>query len=346
VAAAALIPALVCGCVSQRAAFRGAVQPRTGPPPAVVWPAPPGGALAVTPPLGASEVPGTELTRALDRFLGAHGDDVTAAVRDLATGRAYHYHADLQLPTASTSKVDILMALLLRTPWRELDARARRDADRMIRLSDNDAADRLYERIGLEAGLAEANRRFGLERTYAPPGRCVDLYCWGITRTTAEDQLRLLTALSTEASPLAAEDRGQVLRLMGEVIPEQSWGISAAACDGDRVALKNGWLRRVSNGRWVVVSAGLISGRGHDYAVAVLTEDNGSMGAGVLRVEGTAERMLSAFRGGRECREDDRRVGGGDAGGENGGSRKGPDPGERGEHGEVREKAPGMAKSP
>ncbi|GGL52547.1 hypothetical protein GCM10014719_62320 [Planomonospora parontospora subsp. antibiotica] len=311
-------------------------QPRAGPPPAVVWPAPPGGAPAAPP---GPPVPATELTRTLDRFLGAHGGDVTAAVRDLATGRAYHYHADLQLPTASTSKVDILMALLLRTPWRELGAAARRDADRMIRLSDNDAADRLYERIGLETGLAEANRRFGLERTYAPPGRCVDLYCWGITRTTAEDQLRLLAALVTETSPLAAADRGQVLRLMGEVIPEQSWGISAAACAGDRVALKNGWLRRVSNGRWVVVSAGLIRGRGHDYAVAVLTEDNGSMGTGVLRVEGTAERMLSAFRGGEECRGGDRRAGGGDDG-ENGRNREDP------ERGETREKTPGTAKSP
>ncbi|MFC6576712.1 serine hydrolase [Planomonospora parontospora] len=329
VAAAVLVPALVCGCVSQRAASRGAGQARAGPPPAVVWPAP---SAAAAPP-GPPEMSGAELTRTLDRFLGAHGGDITAAVRDLSTGRAYHYHPDLQLPTASTSKVDILMALLLRTPWRELGTAARRDADRMIRLSDNDAADRLYERIGLETGLAEANRRFGLERTYAPPGRCVDLYCWGITRTTAEDQLRLLAALVTETSPLRAEDRGQVVRLMGEVIPEQRWGISAAACEGDRVALKNGWLRRVSNGRWVVVSAGLIRGRGHDYAVAVLTEDNGSMGAGVLRVEGTAERMLSAFRGEGECR-DDRRAGGN---GRNG---------EGLERGKTRGKAPGTAKSP
>ncbi|MBG0815185.1 serine hydrolase [Planomonospora sp. ID82291] len=317
VAAAVLVPALLGGCVAQRAVPRDLGRPRAGPPSATAWPVPLGGAPVVTSrpaPPESSALSGAGLTRVLDRFLGVHGGDVTAAVRDLTTGRTYHYHADLQLPTASTSKVDILMALLLRTPWRELDARARRDADRMIRLSDNDAADRLYERIGLETGLAEANRRFGLERTDAPPGRCVDLYCWGITRTTAEDQIRLLTALATETSPLAAEDRGQVLRLMGEVIPEQRWGITAAACDGDRVALKNGWLRRVSNGRWVVVSAGLISGGGRDYAVAVLTEDNGSMGEGVLRVEGTAERMLSAVRGGRKCREDGPRAGGGDDG--------------------------------
>ncbi|MFC4061439.1 serine hydrolase [Planomonospora corallina] len=316
VAAAVLVPVLMGGCVVHRHAAPhrvdrpGAADVRTGPlptptPPVPLTPLVPlfpaaGGRWTGHPPPGPG-APGDELTRSLDRALAGYGGRLTAAVRDLSTGRDYRYHDDLQLPTGSTSKVNILMALLLSTPWRGLDARARRDADRMIRLSDNEAADRLYERIGLEAGLAEANRRFGLERTYAPPGRCVDLYCWGITRSTAEDQLRLLGALATERSPLGKEDREQVLRLMGEVIPEQRWGISAGACEGDRVVLKNGWLRRVSSGRWVVVSAGLIRGGGRDYAVAVLSEDNRRMAEGVTRVEDTAKRIMSALRGGGEC---------------------------------------------
>ncbi|GHE46566.1 hypothetical protein GCM10017673_55650 [Streptosporangium violaceochromogenes] len=226
-------------------------------------------------------------------------------MRDLATGRFYDYHRDLRLPTASGAKVNILMAVLLGTPWRRLDERGRADAGRMIRFSDNAAADRLYERIGLESGLARANRRFGLRSTFTPPGRCVDLYCWGITQTTARDQVRLVRALARSRSPLAARERGQVLRLMANVVPRQRWGISAAACEHSRVSLKNGWLRHVSDGRWAVVSIGLIREVGHRYAVAVLTEDSLTMGAGVAEVEGTARRILAAFRGGRRCTVDE-----------------------------------------
>ncbi|MDP9865249.1 MULTISPECIES: serine hydrolase [Streptosporangium] len=222
-------------------------------------------------------------------------------VRDLATGRTYRYHRGLRLPTASTSKINILMALLLRTPWRRLTERTRDDAERMIRFSDNAAADRLYEHIGLETGLGRANRKFGLRRTYTPAGRCLGLYCWGITQTTAGDQVRLIRALAGGRGPLPEEDRARVLRLMGHVIPEQRWGISAAACEGGHVSLKNGWLRHGSNGRWAVTSAGLIREPGHDYTVAVLTEDSGSMGSGIARVEGTVTRILAAFRGRRGC---------------------------------------------
>ncbi|GAA2903155.1 hypothetical protein GCM10010517_69160 [Streptosporangium fragile] len=241
------------------------------------------------------------MTRTLDRFLGRYGGRVTAAAHDLTTGRSYRYRPGLQLPTASTSKIGILMALLLRTRWQDLSRPVRQDAEQMIRLSDNGAADRLYRRIGLQAGLAGANRRFGLTRTFTPAGRCLDLHCWGITRTTAEDQVRLVRALAVAASPLADEDRRQVLRLMEKVTPDQKWGISAGACEGDRVALKNGWLRHVSNGRWVTASTGLIRGHGHDYAIAIIAEDSANMAVGVAKVEGTAERILNAFRGRRGC---------------------------------------------
>jgi beta-lactamase class A len=229
---------------------------------------------------------------------------VTAAVVDLTTGRRFRYRRSLQLPTASTAKIDILMALLLRTPWNELSRRVRDDAEQMIRFSDNYAADRLYERIGMEDGLARANRKLGLKRTYAPAGTCVDLYCWGITQTTVGDQIRLIKQLVSDSSPLPEPERGQVLKLMERVTPGQRWGVSAAGCPGDQVMLKNGWLHHVANGRWAVVSVGLIRGHGHDYAVAVLTEDSLSMGSGIAKVQGVAKRVLAAFRGPAGCGED------------------------------------------
>ncbi|MGC5016737.1 serine hydrolase [Streptosporangium sp. DT93] len=289
----------------------------------------PGNALPPVP----GRVPGGEsprvharrLSRTLDAFLAVYGGRTTLSVRDLTTGRRYRYHHALRLPTASASKVGILAALLLETRWRDLGRRARSDARKMIRFSDNGAADRLYERIGMENGLDTANRRLGLRRTHTPGGRCVDLYCWGITQTTAEDQTRLVRALATDRSPLAPAKRRRVLGLMERVTPDQKWGISAGACEGDRVALKNGWLRHVANGRWGVVSAGLIRGHGHDYAVAVLTEDSPSMGAGIARIEGAVERVMAAFRGAPGCRAGE--AGEGGTGGERGTGRA-DEPGE------------------
>jgi hypothetical protein len=256
--------------------------------------------LVIVKPRRAPKIISARVTRALDRYLAGRGR-VSAMVRDVTTGRTYHYQRRLRLPTASTSKVDILMALLLKTSWRKLGDATRHDAKIMISHSDNKAADRLWLRIGGAYGLSKANRKLGLRHTTAINGRCVDLYCWGITRTSAEDQVKLISHLVAKRSPMSGADRDQVRTLMEGVIKEQKWGISAAACKGDQVALKNGWLKHVSNSRWAVVSAGLISGRGHQYAVAVLTEDSYSMQAGVAKVEGVAKRILAAFRGKQGC---------------------------------------------
>ncbi|WP_156326098.1 serine hydrolase [Nonomuraea sp. SBT364] len=247
----------------------------------------------------APRVDAKRITKLLDRFLAGRPGPVTAMVKDLTTGGLYRYHRGERLITASTAKVQILLALLLRTPWKKLPAQVRHDADLMIRYSDNHAADRLWLRIGGAPGFTRAGRKLGLRHTAGVPGSCVDLYCWGITRTSAEDQVRLMRALVSDGSPLPAKDRDQALRLMGAVIDGQDWGISAAKCRGDRVALKNGWLKRVSTKRWAVVSAGLLRGRGHDYAVAVLTEGSPEVGYGIATVEGVAGRIMRSFR---KCR--------------------------------------------
>nr|WP_245653343.1 serine hydrolase [Herbidospora sakaeratensis] len=228
-----------------------------------------------------------KLTRAVKALLESRPGRTSITVEDLRTGRVFRFGAEEVLPTASVAKVDILMALLRKERWDRLPRAVRRDAEIMIRYSDNKAADRLWERIGREAGLARANRAFGLRATTAVPGRCVDLYCWGITRTTADDQVRLLKRLPK------LRDGAVVRRLMRRVVPEQKWGVSAGACAGERVALKNGWLKHVANDLWAITSVGLIADR---YAVAVLTEDNATSEAGIAKVERLVERVLDGFR--------------------------------------------------
>ncbi|WP_246064297.1 serine hydrolase [Nonomuraea longispora] len=241
-------------------------------------------------------IPAGKITERLDRYLRGRSGPVAAMVKELQTGRVYRYHPRERLITASTAKVQILMALLLDTPWKQLPAAVRHDADLMIRYSDNHAADRLWLSIGGAAGFTRAGKKLGLRHTQGVPGECVDLYCWAITRTSVEDQIRLMQALVSGKSPLRAEDREKVLDLMGRVVDGQDWGISAATCKGERAALKNGWLRRVSDKRWAMISVGLIRGDGRDYAVAVLTEGSPEVGQGIETVEGVAERIMRDFR--------------------------------------------------
>ncbi|MEV0230209.1 serine hydrolase [Nonomuraea sp. NPDC050786] len=241
-------------------------------------------------------VPAKRMSRRLDGYLAGRSGKVTAMVKDLATGRLYRYHPGERLITASTAKAQILMGLLLKTPWKKLPQAVRHDAEIMIRYSDNHAADRLWLRIGGASGFTKAGRTFGLKHTRGVPGDCVDLYCWGITRTSVDDQIRLMHALVSPRSPLRAKERDRVLDLMGRVVDGQNWGISAAACEGDRVALKNGWLKRVSNKLWATISVGLLRGDGHDYAIAVLTEGSPQVGYGIATVEGVAKRIMRDFR--------------------------------------------------
>ncbi|MGP3956324.1 serine hydrolase [Nonomuraea sp. 3N208] len=274
------------------------VEPRLRPPMAWAAPVAREEALARIESIAAEEavgsIPAKRITKRLDRYLAGRPGPVTAMVKDLATGRVYRYHPGERLITASSAKVQILMALLLKTPWKKLPEAVRRDADLMIRYSDNHAADRLWLRIGGAPGFTKAGRRFGLKHTQGVPGDCLDLYCWGITRTSVDDQIRLMSVLVSGKSPL--KDRERVLGLMGKVVDGQNWGISAAACRGDQVALKNGWLKRVSTKRWAVISVGLIRNDGHDYAVAVLTEGSPDVGYGIATVEGVTKRIMQDFR--------------------------------------------------
>ncbi|MFJ9817385.1 serine hydrolase [Streptomyces sp. NPDC101151] len=224
---------------------------------------------------------------------------VTAAVLDLdGTGRKPAvYGADAPYDTASIIKVDILAAMLLRAQdsGHALTAGERAQAKAMIERSDNKAANALWRRIGLASGLQAANKRLGLTSTKGGPGAK-----WGLTRTTASDQIRLLrTVFDTvpnqkagSASALNDTSRTCLRTLMSHIAADQSWGVSAAADSG--WALKNGWLQRNTTGLWDVNSVGRITAGGHHYLVAVLSDGSTSMKDGVALVERAARAAVSS----------------------------------------------------
>ncbi|MGN9841781.1 serine hydrolase [Nonomuraea sp. H19] len=227
------------------------------------------------------------LTRSLNRYLAGLPGELAVSVRDLSTGLSFSFNRGLRTATASIVKVDIVVALLLKAQRRRrgLTAWERRAAAQAIKVSDNAAASALWSAIGGASGLAAANNKLGLRDTKPGPGAA-----WGSTTTSAADQIRLLTALTSPKSPLSARHRRYVLGLMGDVAPEQAWGVSAAGREGADVALKNGWLpRERDGGRWTVNSIGRVRDRGHTYLIAVISRRHSSMGAGVKAVERVTE---------------------------------------------------------
>ncbi|SMF23801.1 Beta-lactamase class A [Streptomyces sp. Amel2xC10] len=223
---------------------------------------------------------------------------VSVAVLALDSGAGATY-GDSAFDTASIVKVDILAALLLQAQdaGRRLTTAEKTYAAAMIRNSDNDSASALWRSIGAAKGLDAANERFGLTATEGGAGML-----WGLTQTTAADQLTLLRQIfgtdsdSNSDSALSAASRSYVQELMGTIAAGQRWGVSAAA-DGSSWRLKNGWLARSTTGLWDVNSIGRVTSGGSDYLVAVVSNGSATQAAGIALVEAAARAAVTAVAG-------------------------------------------------
>ncbi|MDX3854591.1 hypothetical protein [Streptomyces sp. AK02-01A] len=237
--------------------------------------------------------PDEVLSERLQPLLAATSASLSVAVLDLTDGRGARYGvgSGKTYDTASIVKVDILAALLLKAQDadRRLTAQEKAYATSMIQVSDNASADALWNAIGGSRGLDAANHRLGLTGTTAGTNGL-----WGLTQTTAADQLVLLSAVFGQDSELSAASRTYARGLMGGIAADQDWGVSAA---GTVTGLKNGWLQRSATGLWDINSIGRISVDGHPCLLAVLSRGSVTMDAGVSLVEKAAKAAASAVSG-------------------------------------------------
>ncbi|MGW7280792.1 serine hydrolase [Streptomyces sp. NPDC054844] len=250
------------------------------------------------------------LASAMASVTVADGAEVSVAVLDADSGESASYGTGV-FETASIVKVGILATLLLQAQdaGRALTAAERSYAVAMIEDSDNDSASALWRAIGTANGLDAANERFGLTGTSGGDGPL-----WGLTRTTAADQVALLRQVFVaDGSELSEASRAYVRGLMGRIADGQRWGVSAAADGGDGSggglggggsggggsgwALKDGWLRRSTTGLWVVNSVGRVTSDGHDRLVAVVSRGSAALAEGIALTEAAAEAAVSVFAG-------------------------------------------------
>ena len=225
-------------------------------------------------------------------YLAGRAGTVLAAVYDLRTGRTWHLGQGGPQAEASVVKLDVLETLLSERGQGDgtgLSASEQTLADQMIEDSDNDAATSLWYAVGGAARIRSFNARAGLTGT--TPSSCV--VCpgfawpgWGLTTTTADDQIALLRQLATPGSVLTKAAREYAVSLMRDVTPSQRWGVSGGVPAQVAVALKDGWLPlRGTASDWQVNSIGWVSGGGRNYLMAVLSTGNPSQQYGIDTID-------------------------------------------------------------
>ncbi|MHA6764482.1 serine hydrolase [Streptacidiphilus sp. PAMC 29251] len=232
-------------------------------------------------------------TEALKDAVAQAAGSASVSVTDLTTGKTLTYGGtDHAFACASIAKLDVLATLLLQTQDQgtELTSAEQALATKMIEHSDNAAADSLYTTLGKAPGMDAANKRFGMTSTESGEG-----ILWGVTTTTAADQVKLLRQVFTSSSLLDSASRGYVQGLLSQVETDQQWGVSAAATGG--FELKNGWLPRSTTGLWVVNSTGRIDRGGHQLLISVVSDGNRTMAQGITLIESVAEAAAGALVG-------------------------------------------------
>ncbi len=232
-------------------------------------------------------------TPAITRYLAGREGNVTMALYDATTGTTCLYRPDVTQTTASIIKVGILATLLHQdqATGRRLGSSDDQLATAMIEDSDDDAATTLWDGVGGPRAVGAFDTLAGLtDTTLNTRGY------WGLSTTTAEDQVAMMKVVAYPNSILDTASRRYELGLMADVEPDQSWGVSAGVPSGVTVDLKDGWdpldgdadSNSADGTDWQVNSVGWVDGDGRDYVLAVLTVGNATESYGITTIQGVS----------------------------------------------------------
>jgi Beta-lactamase enzyme family len=217
-------------------------------------------------------------------FLSSRTGTASFAVVD-EHRRIHGHRAEIAYSSASLVKAMLLAAYLNR---RDVRHRRLRAAERgllgpMIRVSDNDAATAVYERVG-PGGLARLTRRAGMRHFVPNP-------VWGGCQVTARDQARFFARIR---ALLPKRHRKYGLGLLRRIVSYQRWGVPQGAPGGWRLYFKGGWFKDEEG--WRVHQAALLERRDRHISIAVLTSGNPSVEYGAATIAGVTARLLHGYR--------------------------------------------------
>jgi hypothetical protein len=242
---------------------------------------------------------GSPLGPLVESYVNGRQGTVSAAVENLSTGQTWTLHPGVAEATASIVKVDIMESLLAQSTisGQPLPPAEQADLTPMIEESDNDSATALWNAAGGPSGISTFNATIGLtDTTPSPCLTCAGFAWpgWGLTTTTATDQLNLLDHLAVANAEIGPSERQEALGLMENVEGSEGWGVTAGVATGTTVALKNGWVP-LQNGLWQVNSIGWVDGNGRNYLIAVLDDGNPDEQYGIDTIEQVSTMVWNAL---------------------------------------------------
>ncbi|MDG4667177.1 serine hydrolase [Mycobacterium sp. 236(2023)] len=200
----------------------------------------------------------------------ASGAEIDTVVLDRTTGQTVSSGANSSFPIASVVKLFIADDLLLQESEgkTELSPDDRAALDRMLRSSDDGAAQTFWDRSGQSDIIARIKARYGLGGTTAPWNGH-----WDVTTSTASDLVRYYDMLLDGTGGLPPEQANIILGDLARSTPTgldgypQRFGIP----DGlyaEPVAVKQGWFCCWNGGNQLHVSTGVI-GPDRRYVMAI-----------------------------------------------------------------------------
>jgi murein peptide amidase A len=207
--------------------------------------------------------------------------DIAFAVR--TPSRFYSYRPDHQEWSASVVKAMLLVTYLDSAPVRNraLNSRDTSVLGPMIRVSDNDDAQIIFDTVG-QAGLSTLARRVGMT------GFATNAV-WGETHITARDQTRFFLHVDDY---VVARHRSYAMRLLRSIAPADRWGIGELPQPGWKLYFKGGW--GYGTGLLDHQVALLVRGCAR-VSIAVLTMFDGSHPYGKATLKGMFARLLRGF---------------------------------------------------
>jgi beta-lactamase class A len=230
------------------------------------------------------------ISRGITAALRGRDSVVGVDMADVSLGLTCQYHQNWHFDAASVIKATIISALLRKVGGvSHLTAHQQGLAWQMITESNDNAATALWNDVGMRSMQSFLN---AAKMTHTELNAA-----WGLTELTAADEVTLLKLLGNPGPVLSNASRRYVLWLMGHVTSSQRWGVPAGAASDVSVHVKNGWLPYPT--LWHINSIGEFNTHGFNYQIAVLTEDNASMGYGIDTIQGVARvinRNLGDFK--------------------------------------------------
>jgi Beta-lactamase enzyme family len=209
------------------------------------------------------------------RYARGRKGEVAFAVLD-GQGRLRGLNRTVAFPSASVVKAMLLVAVLRKIGSGHLDGGTAKTLTSMITVSDNDAADAIYARVG-GAGLRSVAHA-------AHATRFRDVGYWANAQLTAADQARFFYRVDRLVPP---EHRAFARKLLSSIVGYQRWGIPPVAHRHDLKAFfKGGWRTGITH------QVALLVKGDRRIALAVLTSGEPSMAYGEQTIAGIAARVL------------------------------------------------------